>query len=203
MKIAIIGATGMAGLRLVHEALKRGHHVTGIARHTDKLPQHDNLKALELDVEDVASMAEAIRGHDVVLLALKYSIADGNKAFEAIRKAGIKRVAVVGGAGSLEVSPGVFFVDTEAMPAVAVPQSKANAKILDMLKETTDLEWIYISPSAYFFDGDARGNIRYGKDQLLVDKDGKSSISTGDYAVVMLDEIENPKHIRERFTVGY
>lgn len=203
MKIALIGATGMVGSRIRDEALRRGHMVTGIARHAGTIPRHKNLTILEINAENTPKLTETIKGHDVVILAVKYDKIDGRQLLEAIRKAGLKRVAIVGGAGSLETAPGKLLLEDPAMPATAIPQAKASAEILRILRLSKDLDWTYISPSAYFFDGEAQGKVRFGRDQLLKDKEGRSSISTGDYAVAMLDEIENPKHLKERITVGY
>lgn len=203
MKIALVGATGMAGSRIRDEAIKRGHHVTAIARRTHKLPQHERLKHMELDAEDISILAEKLKGHDVVILAVRYQTTDGKKILEAAKKAGVKRIAVVGGAGTLEVAPGQHLMHQDFFPMEYFAEATANADILEVLKSNNDFAWTYISPPAYFFDGDAIGNVRFDTDKLVMDAEGKSAVSTGDYAVVMMDEIENPKHLRERFTLGY
>lgn len=203
MKIAIIGASGMVGSRIRDEAISRGHFVTGIARRLQNMVQHANLKFVGLDAEDVTLLADELAGHDLVILAVKYNTIDVNKIFEAIKLAGLNRVAVVGGAGSLEVAPGLLLRDTKEFNPEWQPESDSSRAVLNRLREEKMLEWIYLSPSAYFFDGDAKGEVRFGRDQLLIDQEGNSSISTGDYAIAMMDEVEDPKHLRERFTVGY
>lgn len=203
MRIAIIGSTGRAGSHILKEALRRGHDVTAIARNIEKIGDHPSVNPVSLDAEESEVLVEAIKGHDIVIISVQFNLTDGKKILEAVRKSGIRRVAVVGGGGSLEVAPGRMLMNEPNMPPDRLPASLANYEILQMLLRDDILEWTYISPSLIFFEGEAQGGFRYGKDELLRDKDGKSSISMGDYAVAMLDEIENPKFLRERFTIGY
>jgi uncharacterized protein len=213
MKVAILGATGFVGSALLKEALDRGHTVTAIVRQTDKLEKHEGLTAKVSDVYETASLAAAIRGNDAVISAFNPGWKEPNlyddqvrgttSIIAAIKDAGIKRVLWVGGAGGLEVKPGVRVIDNPDMPAWVKPGSLATMNALDQLRKEPELDWSYLSPSAEMKPGVRTGKFRLGKDQLLVDASGHSTISVQDYAVAMLDELENPAHIRQRFTVGY
>jgi hypothetical protein len=213
MKIALIGATGFIGSVILQEALDRGHQVTGIARHIDKLPQHPNLVPLKGDVTDQKQVTTLVAGHDAVISAYSpgrdaADIFNQQKSgyqtiIAGVKEAGIKRLLVVGGAGSLEVSPGVQLVDTSEFPEQWKPGSLGTREVLYLLQDESELDWSYLSPSATIAPGERTGQFRLGTDQLLTDAKGESHISVEDYAVAMIDELENPKHIRQRFTVGY
>jgi putative NADH-flavin reductase len=213
MKIALIGATGFIGSALLQEALDRGHQVTGIQRHPENLPQHPNLVAQRGDVRNETETAELVEGHDAVISAYspgrdvadiyQQHIAGYRAIIDGVKKAGVKRLLVVGGAGSLEVAPGVQLVDTPEFPEEWKPGSLSTREVLYLLRDEPELEWSYLSPSGTIAPGERTGKFRLGTDQLLTDANGESRISLEDYAVAMLDELENPKHIRQRFTVGY
>ena len=213
MKVAILGATGFVGSALLKEALDRGHNVTAIVREPGKLEKHEGLTAKVGDVYDTASLAALIRGNDAVISAFNPGWKDPNlyddqvrgtaSIIAAIKDAGIKRVLWVGGAGGLEVKPGVRVIDSPDMPTWVKPGSLATMNALDQLRKEPELEWSYLSPSAEMKSGLRTGKFRLGKDQLLVDASGHSTISVQDYAVAMIDELESPAHLRQRFTVGY
>jgi putative NADH-flavin reductase len=203
MRIAIIGATGNAGSRIVTELVSRGHQVTGIARHPEKQQSGAGLDLVRGDVKDEAGMAKLLAGHDAVVHTVRFLDTDVKSTVGATKKAGVKRLLVVGGAGSLEVSPGTALIDTPAFPAVAMAEASAGREFLNALKPERDLDWTYLSPSIFFSPGERTGKFRLGKDQLLTAADGKSSISMEDYAIALADEIERPQHSRQRFTVGY
>ena len=213
MKIALIGATGFIGSGILQEALDRGHQVTAIVRHTEKLPQHPNLITRRTDVREVQETAAAVAGHDAVIsgyspgrdVADVYQehIAGYRAIIDGVKESGVKRLLVVGGAGSLEVAPGVQLVDTPEFPEQWKPGSLSAREVLYLLRDEPELEWTFLSPSAMISPGERTGQFRLGADQLLTDADGESRISVEDYAVAMLDELENPKHIRQRFTAGY
>lgn len=211
MKIALIGATGFIGSAVLQEALSRGHQVTGIMRHPEKLPEHPNLVARKGDVTK-AETAALVAGHDAVISA--YSADRGPEQYEqhisgyrriidGVKEAGLKRLLVVGGAGSLEVAPGVQVVDSPEFPEDWKAGALATREVLYLLRDEPGLDWTFLSPSGAIAPGERTGEFRLGTDQLLTDADGESRISLEDYAVAMLDELENPKHIRRRFTVGY
>jgi uncharacterized protein len=213
MKIAVIGASGQIGSFIRDEALARGHQVTAIVRHPEKITVQDpRLTVVKADIlKD--KVDELVKGHDAVISA--YNAGWGNpdiyneqiKGAKAIisgvKKSGIKRLLVVGGAGSLEVAPGVQLIDTVSFPEDVKGGVLATREVLYMLREEKELEWTFLSPPASIAPGERTGHYRTGKDQLLKDKEGESKVSTQDYAVAMLDELENPQHIRQRFTVAY
>jgi len=203
MKIAIIGATGKAGSRVRDEALARGHEVTAIARNPDGITKRDRLTAQRGDVFDLDGMARLLAGHDAVVSATRFKAVGAKPIVDAVKKAGVKRLLVVGGAGSLEVAPGQQLVDTPDFPAVAKEEASAGRIFLNALKAERDLDWTFLSPSGTFAPGARTGKFRVGKDALLKDAQGQSSISMEDYAIAMVDELEKPKHSRDRFTVGY
>lgn len=213
MNVALIGATGFVGTAVLTELLTRGHTVTAIVRHPGKLAPHDGVIAVAGDVYDTAALASLLRGHDAVISAFNPGWKDPTlyddqvrgttSIIAAIELAGIKRVLWVGGAGGLEVSPGVRVVDDPTMPDWIRPGSLATINALDQLKREPELDWSYLSPSPNLQPGKRTGRFRLGGDQVLVGADGKSSISLEDYAVALIDELERPAHLRKRFTVGY
>jgi putative NADH-flavin reductase len=202
MKIALIGATGNAGSRILTELSRRGHAVTAIARNPQKIPELKGVTPLQADANDVAGLATALKGHDVVISSVHFTASDPNRLIEAVQTAGVGRYLVVGGAGSLEVAPGVKLIDTPQFPAIYKNEAAAGGAFLDLLRQQTTLDWTFLSPSAMFVAGERTGKFRLGGDQLLTTEKG-SSISFEDYAVAMADEIEKPVHSRQRFTVGY
>ncbi|MFK0691104.1 NAD(P)-dependent oxidoreductase [Mesorhizobium sp. IMUNJ 23033] len=202
MKIALIGASGQAGSRILKELSDRGHTVTAIARNPEKIAALPGVTATKGDVFDTDGLAALIKGHDAVISAVHFLASDADKLIAAVRASGVKRYLVVGGAGSLEVAPGKRLVDTPEFPAIYKAEAQKGADFLDTLKAIDDLDWTFLSPSALFTAGERTGQFRLGKDSLLASEKG-SSISFEDYAIVMTNEIETPKHIRQRFTVGY
>lgn len=203
MKIAVIGGTGRAGSRIVDELLRRGHQVTVIVRNPDKVPAREGLMAARGDVFDVAGLARLLAGHDVAVSAVHFTASDPARLIAAVEQSGVGRYLVVGGAGSLEVAPGVALVSTPDFPAAYKAEAEKGGVFLDLLRKETELNWTFLSPSALFVDGERTGKFRLGGDQLLVAADGRSWISFEDYAVALADEIERPAHPRQRFTVGY
>src|SRR5690349_7023857 len=213
MNIALIGATGFVGAAILQEALNRGHEVTAIVRNPEQLQAHPKLRAQKGDVYNDDELARLLAGQDAVISAFNpgWSNPDiynqqlrGTKAIiSGVKKAGIKRLLFVGGAGSLEVRPGIQSVDLPAFPAEYKQGALATREALTTLRQETSLEWSFLSPSADLFPGRRTGEFRLGTDQLLKDANGESRISVQDYAMAMIDELEKPKHIRRRFTVGY
>lgn len=202
MKIALIGATGNAGTRILNELTRRGHAVTAIVRNPEKVPTHPQVTAKKGDVYDQPGLATLLKGHDVVISSVHFAASDPKKLIEAVRASGVKRYLVVGGAGSLEVAPGKKLIDTPEFPALYKAEAAAGGVFLDLLRPEKELEWTFLSPSAMFVAGERTGKFRLGTDQLLTNDKG-SSISFEDYAIAMVDEIEKPQHVRRRFTVGY
>jgi hypothetical protein len=203
MKIALIGASGFIGSRILAEALQRGHQVTAIVRNLEKLPQQPGLTPQRGDVFDQAGLAKLLAGHDVAISAVHFLQSDAGKLIGAVKQSGVKRYLVVGGAGSLQVAPGKDLIDTPQFPAEYKEEASKGRDFLNLLRGESALDWTFLSPSALIQPGARTGKFRLGSDQLLVDADGKSSISAEDYAVALLDEVEKPQHSRRRFTVGY
>lgn len=212
MKIALIGATGYVGTALLAEATRRGHQVTALVRDPAKVPAQPNVTALAVDATDAAALTAALRGHEAVLTAFSghaqtdvqhYYLRGFNAIVQATRAAGVPRLLAVGGAGSLEVAPGVQLLDTPQFPAQWKGTAEGARQALLLLRQQADLDWTMLSPAAHLEPGERTGVFRLGADQLLSDASGTSRISLADYAWAMLDELEQPKHRRQRFSVAY
>ena len=184
------------------ELSERGHTVTAIARHPDRIATLPGVTARRGDVQDRAGLVEMLRGHDAVISSVHFVASDADALIGAVRDAGVTRYLVVGGAGSLDVAPGQRFIDQPDFPAEYKDEAGAGVVFLERLRTVDDLDWTFLSPSALFVPGERTGNFRLGKDTLLSNEEG-SSISFEDYAVALVDEFERPAHVRQRFTVGY
>lgn len=203
MKIALIGVSGRVGSRLLAEMLKRGHSVTGIARNTGTVANAPQLKLAVADASQPSRLAPLLREHDVVASAMRFVGTDAKALIAAVKQAGVKRLMVVGGAGSLKVPSGQALVDTPGFPAAYKAEAEAGRAFLEVLRAEPELDWTFLSPSAEFAPGDKTGKFRIGCDDLLVDAKGNSAISMEDFAIAFVDELEVPRHSRMRFTVGY
>jgi putative NADH-flavin reductase len=214
MKVALIGATGYVGSQLLSEALDRKHQVTAIVRRTERLPVRPGLTAAQGDVNDTDALAGLLAGHDAVIAAYnpdretpgdvyERMVAGAKSIIAATKQAGVKRLLVVGGAGSLEIAPGQQVIDQPDFPAEWKPGAGGTRQFLYLLKEEPDLDWTFLSPAAILEPGERTGEFRLGGDQLLVDAEGQCRISVQDYAVAMIDELETPRHARRRFCVAY
>lgn len=213
MNIVLLGPTGNVGSRLLQEALARGHKVTAVSRHPETLTPHSGLTAVRGDVFDENGLATLFAGKDAVILSYAPSRDHPDRRGEqvtatrtvvtAMKRAGVRRVLAVGGAGTLEVAPGVKLMDTPELPREWMMGALSTAEVKHVLEGEPDLEWTSLSPSLYLEPGRRTGTFRLGGDQLLRDVDGRSHVSFEDYAVAMLDELETPRHVRRRFTVGY
>lgn len=213
MKILLIGASGMIGSRILNEALRRGHQVTGLVRDSSQTGEHKaNLDYHTGDIFDPESVAEAAVEHDVVVSA--YGPKDGDPALvvkaahsliDALTRVEPIRLIDINGAGSLEVAPGVQLVDSPNFPAQWKGIALAHREALEVFRAAgfADFDWTAVSPSALIEPGTRTGHYRLGTDQLLVDAKGDSKISAEDFAAAVIDEIENPKFKQKRFTVGY
>jgi putative NADH-flavin reductase len=201
--VALIGATGFVGARLLAELVARGHRVTAIVRNPGKVPALDGVTARAGDVHDRDGLAALLAGHDAVISAVHFLASDGPTLLAAVRQSGVPRYLVVGGAGSLEVAPGVRLVDTDGFPEIYLGEARAGAAYLDLLRAVPALDWTFLSPSAVIAPGERTGRFRLGDDALLVGADGESRISAEDFAAALVDELERPAHPRRRFTVGY
>lgn len=200
--IALIGASGNVGSRILKELSDRGHQVTAIARTPEKIQSLQGVTAVGGDVKDGKGLTALLEGHDAVVSSVRFTDMEFGLLIDAVRAVGVKRYLVVGGAGSLDVAPGQRLVDQPDFPAQYKSEALAGAAFLDQLRTVDDVDWTFLSPSALFVPGERTGRFRLGKDELLTTETG-SSISYEDYAIAMADEIEHPKHSRQRFTVGY
>jgi putative NADH-flavin reductase len=213
MKIALIGATGFVGTALVAELLQRGHQVTALARNPAKLGARPGLTAKSLDAYDADAVAAAVKGHDAVVSAFNPGWDDpalydrfmqGSRAIEAgVEQSGVKRLLVVGGAGSLFVAPGVSLVDTPQFPAEYRTEAQAAREALHLVAEERGLDWSFVSPAPLLQPGQRTGRFRLGGDEVLMDGDKPGRISVEDLAVAIVDELETPRHLRRRFTLAY
>jgi putative NADH-flavin reductase len=203
MKLALIGATGRVGSRVLAEAQSRGHTITAITRHPENVPRMDRVIPVAGDVAAPDALAETLKGHDAIVSAVRFRDFDLESMLRAVKGSGVKRYIMVGGAGSREVRPGVALIDTPEFAETARPEAGAGREALKRLKQEDGLAWSFLSPSATIEPGERTGKFRLGGDALLVGADGKSRISFEDYAVALVDELETPKHIHRRFTVGY
>lgn len=201
-RIALIGASGNVGSRILKELSDRGHQVTAIARTPEKIQSLQGVTAVGGDVKDGKGLTALLEGHDAVVSSVRFTDMEFGLLIDAVRAVGVKRYLVVGGAGSLDVAPGQRLVDQPDFPAQYKSEALAGAAFLDQLRTVDDVDWTFLSPSALFVPGERTGRFRLGKDELLTTETG-SSISYEDYAIAMADEIEHPKHSRQRFTVGY
>jgi uncharacterized protein len=197
--IALVGVTGNIGKRILDEALARGHRVTGTTRGADLSPRQ-GLTVATVHPADAMALSAVLKGHDVIVVSLKWDVNDMDAVIEAIRKSGVKRALVVVGAGSLWRADGRLHFDHSATPS---PSSKPAMIALDKLRKIDDVDWTAISPPAVIQPGERTGKFRVGTDTMLVDANDNGRISREDFAIAVVDEIENPKYIRRRFTVGY
>ena len=215
MKIAIIGATGFVGSKLVKEAADRGLQVTAIARNAEKT-ETGNINKVSVDVNNVDELSEVLKGHDTVISAYNAGWTNpniyedflaGSRAIqEASKRAGVKRLIVIGGAGSLYTAENQQLVDTEGFPAEIKPGALAARDYLNILKEEKELDWAFFSPAIEMHPGittGRTGKYRLGKDHPVVDENNVSKLSAEDVAVVLIDEAQHPKHHHQRFTAAY
>jgi uncharacterized protein len=201
--VALVGATGHAGSRILSELVQREHSVTAIVRNPTKVPPLKNTTAKTGDVLDLDGLAALISGHDVVVSSVHFAASDPKILVAAVRKARVPRYIIVGGAGSLKTPAGGLLIDSGHVPLPYVPESRAGVAFLDMLRGISYFEWSFLSPSIEFVSGQRTGRFRLGDDTVLTDDRGRSWISYEDYAVALVDEIEGNAHPRRRFTVGY
>jgi uncharacterized protein len=209
MNVVLFGASGMIGSRVLKELAARGHTVTAVARHPERIGTLDGAKVLRGDVTDQTSVAAAAKGADAAVSAYNPPPDDPEAVLPvtrilvaALNDAGVSRLIVVGGAGSLEIGPGLQLVDSPDFPEAWKGVALAHRNVLPILRES-GLDWTYLSPSALIEPGERTGRFRLGDTRLLSDARGESRISAEDYAVALVDELENPRHLRRQFTVGY
>jgi uncharacterized protein len=210
VKVALYGATGKSGSRILKELVSRGHRVTAIARDPAKLPEPGpNVVVKQDDLSNPKQIADAVEGVDAVISAYAPPqdqpdeiVGVTERQVAALSKAANARLIVVGGAGGLNVAPGVTLIDSGHLPEPYLPIAKAHVRALNVLRAST-IDWTYLAPAAYFVPGERTGKFRLGKDELIANSAQDSRISMEDYAVALVDELETPRHRRQRFSVGY
>ena len=214
--VVLIGATGFVGSHILSELVNRGHKVTAVVRHADKVGKNANVTSVEEDVTNVGAIAKLAEGKDAIISAYnpgwtnpeigRLTTENYPKIVEAAKKSGVKRLLIVGGAGTLFCAPGLRVVDSGAIPAEIMDGVRTLGNFyLNVLSKEQDIDWVFFSPAGTFDEkGSRTGKFRLGKDDLIVDPATKTShISVEDYAKAMVDELEQPAHHKERFTIGY
>lgn len=216
--IILIGASGFVGSAIMSEALNRGHQVTAVVRNPEKITKADhNLTVVKADAADSELLSKLAEGKDAVISA--YNPGWGNprqyeetlenypKIVEGVKRSGVKRMLIVGGAGTLFVKPGVRLMDTGTLPEAWMPGVKSLGEFyLNILAKEKDIDWVFFSPAGNLGNmrqGVRTGKYRLGKDDMLFDEKGESFISVEDYAAAMIDELEQENHHCERFTAAY
>ncbi len=214
-KILLIGASGFIGSAILNEALNRGIQVTAVVRNPEKIKiSNANLTVVKADVSDAKALADIAKGMDAVISSYNPGWTNPDMYNETLKvypqilqgtkDAGVKRLLIVGGAGTLFVAPGVKVIDTGVLPEEIMGGVKSLAKFfLETLMNEKEIDWIFFSPAGTIEPGERTGTYRLGKDDLIVNSKGESKISVQDYAKAMIDEFENPQHHQERFTIGY
>ena len=213
--VLLIGATGFVGSAILNELVNRGHKVTAVVRNAQKLASMADVEAVEADVADVDAIAKLAEGKDAVISAYNPGWMNPDiarlitenypKILQAAKKSGVKRLLIVGGAGTLFCAPGLRVVDSGAIPEEIMGGVRPLGDFyLNALMNEQDIDWVFFSPAGAFDEKSERtGKFRLGKDDLIVDENGQSHISVQDYAVAMVDELEKEEHHKERFTIGY
>lgn len=202
MHVTVLGASGRAGSEITRELASRGHTVTAIARKPEAIPTAEGVAPVQGDASDAAALAALIKGSDAVISALHFDV-PASTILSALKTAGVPRLLVTGGAASLQVAPGVRLIDTPEFPEEWKVFAQGGIAFLDDLRTETDIDWTFFSPAAVIEQTPRLGTFRTGTDQLIVDDKGESRIGFSDYAIAMVDELENPQHSRARFTAAY
>jgi putative NADH-flavin reductase len=209
MNVVLYGATGKSGSRILKELKSRGHKVTAAVRDTSKVNSANGVTVKHDDLSDASKTAEIIKGADAVISA--YAPPQDNtdaligvteRQVQAVKKTGAARLIVVGGAGGLEVAPGVSLIDSGYLPEPYLPIATAHVKALNVLR-ASDIDWTYFAPAGFFEPGERTGKFRLGTNELISNDKGESRISMEDYAIALVDELENPNHRKQRFSIGY
>jgi putative NADH-flavin reductase len=203
MKIALIGASGNLGRRVLDELLNRGHQVTAIMRHPEQMDARPNVPVRAADAGDAGQLASAIAGHDVVVTAIPFLGLPFEAFLTGFRQSGVKRLFVSGSAGNLEVEPGVQLIAGRTLSDHIKPEHLDSREVYKLLRRQEDIDWTYLAPAALLTPGKRTGVFRLGTDQLIRDRLGESRISMEDLAIVIADELETPRHRQRRFTAAY
>jgi putative NADH-flavin reductase len=204
MKVAVLGASGKGGSQITNELVSRGHQVVAIARNPEKLPTGDGITPVQGDASDAGALAKQVAGTDAVISAVHFNI-PASTLLSAVKQAGVDRLLIMGGAASLKNADGVRLYDSPGFPENIKPIVKPAIDFLDDLKAEHDVDWTFFSPAMVIFEGERKGpgSFKLGQDNLVTDANGESKISYADYAIAMVDELEQHNHSRSRFTAAY
>ena len=202
MKVTVLGASGRAGSEIVKELVRRGHSVLAVARRPEAIAVTAGVTPVKGDASDRSALAGLIRGSDAVISALQFDV-PAETLLSAVREAGVGRLLITGGAGGLEAAPGVRVIDAPDFPEEWKGPATAGIALLEALRQETEIDWTFFSPAALIFEGPRLGHHRLGGDRLVTDEAGESRISFADYAIAMVDELEQHRHSRARFTAAY
>jgi putative NADH-flavin reductase len=202
MQVAVLGASGKGGSEITRELLRRGHQVVAIGRTAESLPTGEGITPRAGDVSDPAALADLVRGTDAVISAVHFNI-PASTFIAGLKQAGVDRLLVMGGAASLRNADGEVLIESAGFPEFLKPIVKPAVDFLADLKAEQDLNWTFFSPAMNIFVGPRRGTFRLGQDTLVTDAEGKSDISYADYAIAMVDELEQGNNPRARFTAAY
>jgi uncharacterized protein len=202
-RIALIGASGKIGSKIAVELISRGHTVTGIARHPEKIAAQNGLTASRGDFTEPGVLAWSLQGHDAIICAASFIPGQAENLIDAVRQSRVRRFLMVGGAASLQTEDGRKVIDTIQLPDAWKAPVMEGIRTLSLLREVDDVDWTFFSPAVQIGPGERTGKFRLGKEQVVKDKDGVSKISYDDYAIAMVDELERGEHVKGRFTIGY
>lgn len=204
MNIALIGASGKIGSKIAAELLQRGHKVTGIARHPEKIAARSGMVTAKGDFTNPVALAKVLKGHDAIISAASFIPGQAENLIASVRASGVKRFLMVGGAASLHVEPGgKKVIDTIDLPEAWKLPILEGIRTLDLLRKVDDFNWTFFSPAITIGPGERTGKFRLGKDVVVKDAEGNSKISYDDYAIAMVDELERGYNLKGRFTIGY
>jgi putative NADH-flavin reductase len=209
MKVVLYGASGRAGSRILKELVARGHQVVAVTRDAAGSSVQPGVSSATDDLSDVSRTAEVVKGADAVVSAYApppddtdQLVAVTGRLVEAIALSAVPRFVMIGGAGTLEVAPGLTLTDSGKLPPEWLPIAKSHGRALELLR-ASPIDWTCLCPAAYFDPGERTGKFRLGLEDLISDANQQSRISMEDYAIALVDELEHPQHLRQRFTVGY
>jgi putative NADH-flavin reductase len=203
MKVALIGASGNLGSRVMDELLERGHQVTAIVRDPEKLAGRTGITVRMADAAQPDQVTPFLVGHDAIITAIPFLGFRMEDFLEAVRRSGVKRLLVSGTAATLEIEPGVQYIEGRMVSEHAKPEHLDAREAFKVLRKQDELEWTYLAPAALLTPGKRTGEFRLGANQLIKDRLGESRISMEDLAIVLVNELEQAQHIRQRFTAAY
>lgn len=201
--VALVGASGRVGSKITEELASRGHTVTAIARNPEKIPVAEGVTPVAGDFQNPQELAKLLKGHDAIIGSIPFITGESEKMLEAVRLSGVKRYLMVGGAASLRTETGEKVVDALDLPEEWMPPIREGMRTYELIQKEDSLDWTFFSPAVMIEAGERTGKFRLGKDHVVKNEQGESRISFADYAIAMVDELEQGNSIKARFTIGY